>query len=463
LIDRHPARAVAPLILLGALGPLACWLMALPAAAADSRAAPKAAPQPAAPASKNPQKRPPTSPVQQQQSLQREQRELQAELAKLKRQLAATEASRSKAAQALAASDIAISAVNRRLRELAANRESTERQLAALKLREREAASRHGERSRALDEMLRQQQRLALRDPLRLLVEGDDPNRLARESQYLVYLSRDATSTVAQLEARRAELSALREETEQKAAELEAIAGEEQRSRTMLQDQQALRRRALDQLALQATGEKQSIARLQRDDQRLSALLERITSVLAEQKRRDEQAREKAAREAAARASNPTAKAPSVAAPEAKPAPGAAAGRDFAQGRGRLMLPVQGAVVSRYGTPRRGEAGAAGPSWKGIFIRAPNGTEVRAVGAGQVVFSDWLRGFGNLLVIDHGEQYLSVYGNNEALLRNVGDRIAVGDVVATVGNTGSNETPGLYFELRFQGRPFDPLTWVAAR
>jgi septal ring factor EnvC (AmiA/AmiB activator) len=88
---------------------------------------------------------------------------------------------------------------------------------------------------------------------------------------------------------------------------------------------------------------------------------------------------------------------------------------------------------------------------------------VKAVGDGRVVFADWLRGFGNLLVIDHGDGYLSIYGNNEALLRNVGDRVAVGEAVASVGNTGGNEATGLYFELRFQGRPFDPLTWVAAR
>jgi septal ring factor EnvC (AmiA/AmiB activator) len=126
-------------------------------------------------------------------------------------------------------------------------------------------------------------------------------------------------------------------------------------------------------------------------------------------------------------------------------------------------LPVEGTVTARFGTARRGEDGATGPNWKGIFIRAEAGAEVRAVGSGRVVFSDWLRGFGNLLVIDHGDGFLSVYGNNEALLRNVGDPVAVGDIVALVGNTGRNEYPGLYFELRFEGRPFDPLTWVAAR
>ena len=107
--------------------------------------------------------------------------------------------------------------------------------------------------------------------------------------------------------------------------------------------------------------------------------------------------------------------------------------------------------------------GGAGPALKGVFLQAPAGTPVHAVGDGQVVFADWLRGFGNLLIIDHGDGYLSVYGNNEALLRNVGDRVAVGDIVASVGNSGGIEASALYFELRFQGRPFDPLGWVAAR
>jgi septal ring factor EnvC (AmiA/AmiB activator) len=88
---------------------------------------------------------------------------------------------------------------------------------------------------------------------------------------------------------------------------------------------------------------------------------------------------------------------------------------------------------------------------------------VLAVAAGRVVFADWLRGFGNLLIVDHGEGFLSVYGNNESLLAAVGDRIAGGDPVATVGSSGGIAEAGLYFELRYQGRPIDPLQWVQAR
>ena len=96
-----------------------------------------------------------------------------------------------------------------------------------------------------------------------------------------------------------------------------------------------------------------------------------------------------------------------------------------------------------------------------MFIRSPAGQEVRAVAAGRVVFADWLRGFGNLLIIDHGAGYMSLYGNNQALLHSVGATVGAGETVAQAGNSGGNPDSGVYFELRFQGRAFDPLSWVA--
>jgi len=124
--------------------------------------------------------------------------------------------------------------------------------------------------------------------------------------------------------------------------------------------------------------------------------------------------------------------------------------------RGKLRLPVRGELTGRFGAPK----GNAGINLKGVFIRAPEGRTVRAIAAGQVVFADWMRGFGNLLIIDHGEAYLSVYANNETLLKQVGDIVAAGEPIATVGATGGSAESGLYFELRHLGKPFDPLTWV---
>ena len=99
-------------------------------------------------------------------------------------------------------------------------------------------------------------------------------------------------------------------------------------------------------------------------------------------------------------------------------------------------------------------------TWKGLFIRSPSGEEVRAIAGGRVVFADWLRGFGNLMIVDHGGSYMSLYGNNEIIYKRVGDTIRGGDTIAAVGNSGGNADSGLYFELRHQGKPFDPLNWV---
>jgi septal ring factor EnvC (AmiA/AmiB activator) len=142
----------------------------------------------------------------------------------------------------------------------------------------------------------------------------------------------------------------------------------------------------------------------------------------------------------------------------ALPGPGAADG-PFSRLRGRLRLPVRGELAGPFGGPRK--SGAAAP--KGLFIRAQEGEPVRAVAAGRVVYADWMRGFGNLLILDHGEAYLSVYGNNESLLKAPGEPVAAGETIATVGASGGNEQSGLYFELRHLGKAFNPLRWTKAR
>jgi septal ring factor EnvC (AmiA/AmiB activator) len=100
-------------------------------------------------------------------------------------------------------------------------------------------------------------------------------------------------------------------------------------------------------------------------------------------------------------------------------------------------------------------------TWKGLFIKTDPGQAVRAVADGQVVYADWVRGFGNLVVVDHGGGYLSVYGNNETVLKQVGDNVTSGEGLATAGSSGGALESGVYFELRHEGKAFDPLRWVA--
>ena len=186
-------------------------------------------------------------------------------------------------------------------------------------------------------------------------------------------------------------------------------------------------------LGAQLERDRREIGRLKRDEARLARLV-------------DELARALAAREAA----KPKGKrVESV-------ADASVSATAFEKLRGRLKLPVGGEVANRYGAAR-GEGG----TWKGLFIRTPTGETVRAVADGLVVYADWLRGFGNLLILDHGNGYMSLYGYNEGLLRQVGHKVRGGDPIAHVGQADGAEESGLYFELRREGKTFDPMSWVA--
>lgn len=391
--------------------------------------------------------RAPASEAQRKQQLQTEQRQLQQRIGQLKRQLAAAEASHSEAADALAESEAAISHANRRLRELAEARRQVERQIAALKDRIRDLGARQSEQERQLARIVRASFLLSREQPWQRLIAGETPSAVARELAYLEHLAAARLRLIGELRERRDELAQLEAESLAKQAELAVIASDENRNRAQLLKQQSARKQALTRLSRQIAAQRQSIATLERDEQRLANLVEQINRVLAEQARRAER---RTARPPATAAAGPV---------EVEPP----ANSSFGRLRGKLPLPVAGEITARFGSPRRTEAGVNAPTWKGVFIRAAEGAEVRAIAPGRVVFADWLRGFGNLLIVDHGEGFLSVYGNNESLLRSVGDAVERGDAIAAVGNTGGNADSGLYFEIRYEGRPIDPLRWVQAR
>ncbi len=381
--------------------------------------------------------------------LQGEQLDLQRRLAQLRKQLAASEAAHADVTDALRASEAAISSANRRLRELASQRADLEARIADLQDRNRAIVSRQTEQERQFGLVLRTQFVLGRTSPWQKLLDGESPGQLGRDLQYLNYIGRAKSQLISELRTRRDELASLEAESRIRQAELAAVAAEEQSNRATLLQQQALHRQTLNRVSKQIAAQRQSLASMQRDERRLSSLIEQLSKLLADQSRRRE-------RSATAR---PPARSTGPAAADVEPPASSA----FAQLRGRLALPVQGDITARFGSPRRTEAGVDAPTWKGVFIRAAPGTEVHAIAAGRVIFADWLRGFGNLLIVDHGEGFMSVYGNNSTLMRSVGERVGRGDVIAEVGNTGGNTEPGLYFELRYQGQPMDPLRWAAAR
>jgi len=382
-------------------------------------------------------------------------RQLRIRIERLEKDLAQAEESRGEAAGALKASEKAVSEANRALFELGEANRALEAQLGELR-RQGERARQDIAGQRALAEkLLRLQYEQGGQDRLRLILEGKDLATLTRHLAYFGYVQRARAETLAGLQRGAAEVAALEARVREKGAAIAENQAAQARESQRLEQERAARAAALKRLAGQVQKNKREIGRLKRDEERLTRLVEEIARALAA--REAEKAREREAQRSQDREAGKVPAERRKGTPVDQVADASLSARAFPTLKGKLKLPVRGELVSRYGSPRE----EGGVTWRGLFIRAAIGEFVRAVADGRVVYADWLRGFGNLLILDHGGGYMSLYGYNEGLLRQVGDGVKGGDAVAQVGASGGAGESGLYFELRHDGKPFDPMRWVA--
>jgi septal ring factor EnvC (AmiA/AmiB activator) len=447
----------------------------------------------AAPAAKT------TERTRQKQAAEAERAALKQKLAALKSAINQTESAKDDAADALAESEAAISDANRALYDLAREQKETAGRVARLQKELAQLTREVDAQKERLSRLLRQQYVAGNEDRLKLLLSGDNPNRINRDLQYLGYVSQAQAKLIEMLRADMAAVEKNRADTQEAKEELDEIAGEQRDQKVLLEREKAKRATLVAQLATRLGAQRKEAGAIERDEQRLGGLVDQLAKMIEEQRRaeiaaenrrrelaaaaerarveklrqqqlarrkqQEEQARN-AARGKPAPQVNPADaidadENPNIAkndAPPPAPVKPAIFPASFPALRGQLQMPVHGEVAARFGA-NRGD----GPSWKGLFIRAPEGAEIKAVAGGRVVFAEWLRGFGNLIIVDHGSQYMSIYGNNQSLLKRPGDAVKGGDVIASAGNSGGNEQSGLYFEMRHQGRAFDPLGWVTSR
>ncbi|MBL8519107.1 MAG: peptidoglycan DD-metalloendopeptidase family protein [Betaproteobacteria bacterium] len=361
---------------------------------------------------------------------------LKSRIDKLQRELEKSEETRTEAADALRETEKSISEVNRNLAELAARRREIDRELADIA--RLAAANRADTRAQQdlLAGLLRHQYVHGNVDNLRLLLEGKDLATVERQMHYLGDVSKWRAQALEKLKRNAQQLAELEAGQRSRQQELDENAAAQRKSRAALQADKKARQQLLTRVKADIARNKKEIGRLKRDEDRLTRLIEQLSRAIATH--RGERKRD-----------SPAERVDEV-------ADGALAGRAFESLKGRLKLPARGELRGRFGSPRE----EGGVTWKGLFIKTDTGQAVRAVADGQVVFADWVRGFGNLLVIDHGGAYMSVYGNNESLLKQVGDKATSGENVATAGSTGGALETGVYFELRHEGKPFDPMRWV---
>jgi septal ring factor EnvC (AmiA/AmiB activator) len=359
---------------------------------------------------------------------------LRARIEALRAGLGEQEADRREARDALRDSERAISHANRALRGLEAEGRAAQAELARLAARSRTLAERLARQQAALGRLLAARHAAGAPDALKIALSGENPSDVARRLYYLAELSRATARLGAALRDGLAETEDVRRAAEARRRRLAAIEDESRRDRARILAERRERRGILARVSGEIRKSRRQISTLQADERRLARLVEEIVQTLKV---------------------HPGAGFVRV---ETVPQLGALAG-PFSGLRGKLRLPVRGELVGLFGAPR--EEGPAGK--KGVFIRAREGQPVLAVAAGQVVYAEWMRGYGNLLIVDHGEAYLSIYANNESLLKQTGDPVAAGEIVATVGASGGNEQSGLYFELRHLGKAFDPLRWVVLK
>ena len=315
-----------------------------------------------------------------------------------------------------------ISRLNRSIQDLEEQRRRQDENLSQLQNQRRASQAQLARQQRTLSQLLRAAYLLGQQSPLKILLNATEPATVERSLRYYDYFYRSRAERIADINNSLVNLNNLERSIQGKQHDLETLVKRQHSQRETLERSRRERNHLLAELNRDIQNTEQRLTRLKEDEQSLQELVKRLGRALA-----------------------------------TIPGPGKTI--NFAQLKGKLSLPAQGAVTARFGAPRH----VGQLKWQGVVIQATDGADVKAVAAGRVVFADWLRGFGLLMIVDHGGGYMSLYGYNQELHKGVGDEVKAGDIIATVGNNGNHNQSGLYFEIRHKGTPVDPLHWCKSR
>lgn len=339
---------------------------------------------------------------------------LQREIGAGERRIEQTSAERKSIESELQRAEIELAGLRRRDAQLAAELRTAERQLAALDRRRGAIEEVRDQQLRQLSDDIAIAYRLGGEEPLQMLLNLEDPEAVDRMLRYYGYFVAARAEQLAGYRQTMAELAAITDQADAERARLLAgrTALKQERQR---QDELVDRRRSLvAALDARLADEQDRVRKLRAESERLQRVLKRLS-----------------------RAAEPTGDGP------------------FASQIGQLPWPVAGRLLNRYGGSREGAL-----RWSGWMIAVEDGAQVHAVHAGKVVFSDYLRGHGQLIIVDHGGGYLTLYAHNQALLATAGDRVEGGAVIARAGNSGGLGQSALYFEVRQGSKTLDPGRWL---
>lgn len=297
-------------------------------------------------------------------------------------------------------------------RELAQNQE----RIAELEQEQTELEADLERQAELLADQIESAYRSGRHDFIQMLLNQQDPARIERILAYYRYINDARIEQLETLRETEAELESVVAQLTEQRSTLEATMSQQQQQRDELRAQQQEQERSAQQLRTAQANDETELEDMRQSEQQLTELLASLEDVLSEQQIN-------------------------------------LAGLE--DERGRMSWPVEGSIRHNYGQRRSGEV-----NWKGVVLNTQAETPVRVIADGRVLFSDWLRGFGLVIVVDHGEGYMSLYGYNQSLTRDVGEEVRRGETIALTGQSGGQEQPGLYFEIRREGNPIDPNDYL---
>lgn len=341
---------------------------------------------------------------------------VKAEIAKIAAQVKRDSVNRNALTRNLRAAEVSVADARSELTRLRRERSERTTRRAALA---REKAGREaalGKEQRALGGELRSAYLIGREEPLRLLLNQEDPARAGRMFAYYSYFGRARADRIASIEVHVAEIAALDAQLQAEEERLVALEAQQKEQVAQLEAARAERGKALAALDAASRSRAAKLEELRSQQAGLEKLVRDLRRAL-----------------------------------EQFPVDPTAA---FAKLRGKLAWPTTGRIVATYGTTRAGAI-----KWDGMMIATARGAPVRSVASGRIAYADWLPGLGLLVIVDHGGGYLSLYGHNDQLYKAVGERVAPGDTIAGAGDSGGRSRPELYFEIRRAGRPIDPRPW----
>jgi septal ring factor EnvC (AmiA/AmiB activator) len=346
---------------------------------------------------------------------------VQTEIQSLQKNLSLNNASKSELYSQLKQQSRAVSKLNNELRSLKQKVTAQNKQLDQLERLVTEQQQSHSQQLEALNQQIRTAFIHGKPSFIKVLLNQQDPATIARSSRYFHYFHEARQQQLQQISQTLVNLSDDQKSLYAAQKKYQQLYSQQQQKQKQLKAETQQRQATLKQLETKISDQDSRLSSLHEQEQSLQTLLDSLK------------------------------KPKQISTPYKGPS--------FAKRRGSLTWPIEGKLLARYGSSRN----VGKLTWQGILISSPAGENIVAAAPGQVIFADWLRGFGLLIIIDHGDQYMTLYGNNETLLKQVGDTVSTGELIAQSGDKGVRQHAGLYFEIRHKGSPTNPIRWLSKR